>query len=141
MKTGSYRFTAPTADIGLAVRAPDRRGLFVQAFRGTLHLALGYSPAPQIGKTGALPVRFSGDGYENLLVLLLSDLIYRLDTDSLLPADLRVTGLDSGQFSGMITQIPRVGCLARAIKAVTYHGLKIRKQPAGGYAARIIFDV
>jgi SHS2 domain-containing protein len=137
-----YTFTDTTADVGLAVQGGDLRTLFKNAFHGTLHLSQGH-PLRVTEPAGGDSVRisFSGDSYENLLVQLLSEVIFLLETRPGSLTALEIEQLNPRLLTGRIRISSHPRSLCQSLKAVTYHRLEIIPDPAGGYRTRIIFDI
>jgi len=168
--TGGARVFDHTADIGLSVWGATLGDLFAWAAVGLARLALDPAclrqaeaaqpePATQVRQL-AVALAPAPD-LEALLVAWLNHLIYLLETEGL--AVLRSTleiGTASGAagpvcgsagsalplaLRGSATVFPvTAGGVKVAVKAATYHGLKITRQERGGrvtYRARVILDV
>ncbi len=129
-----------TADWALRVWAADLPALFSEAARGMNSLAgavLTASPRQEV------PFETSAPDAESLLVAFLTELVYYAEQEH--------TGFDEFTLelnpdSGGLLRLrailrgARIEVLNKAIKAVTYHRLEIRKTEQG-YETTIVFDV
>ena len=133
-----------TADLGLRVWARDLEGLFVQAARGLA--AWLTDPATVVARQEAA-FEIDGLDLEELLVGWLGEILYRHESEGLLLAAFERPRIER------IAQGWRLHALARgerrdparhpggeAVKAVTYHDLRIVPREDGGYEATLIFD-
>jgi SHS2 domain-containing protein len=124
-----------TADWSLHVWANDLPSLFVESARGMNWLA-GAQPAegPKVKRD------FNSDGTdaESLLVLFLAELLFAQEHEKLIfdAFDIRLSN-ERIQVSMEGASLKHPG---KAIKAVTYHNLKITKTEKG-FETTIVFDV
>jgi SHS2 domain-containing protein len=130
-----------TADWALRVWAPDLPGLFAQAARG-MHALSGARPAA--GPRRLRTIELQAPDAESLLVGFLSELVFAAEGERLIfnRIKVRLHDPDPGpglRLSATMSAAP-LSSLTRAIKAVTYHNLSIRRT-AGGYEVEIVFDV
>jgi SHS2 domain-containing protein len=129
-----------TADWALHVWAADLPSLFCEAARGMNTLAGAVlTQAPRQERA----FRASGPDAESLLVAFLSELVYYAEQEHMGFDDftLELTPEDDGTlWLHANLRGARLAVLNKAIKAVTYHGLKIR-QTEQGCEATIVFDV
>lgn len=133
-----------TADVGLAIWAPDLRQLFVEAGRG-LMAVMGRAegePAP------VQDVDLSAPDTGALLVDWLSELLYLFEVRNLAfeeaeldlhepsdpQADWKLHARATGRKATSLVQS------GPAVKAITYHGLQV-VQDASGVRARVYLDV
>ena len=133
-----------TADIGVEAEAHDLGSLFADAARGFADVVTDID-----GIEGSTERRqhLEAASLEALLVDWLSELLYVFETEGLLfsavTADVspsergwslravcRGEVFDSGRHE---LKVP--------IKAVTYHALEVARSAAGGWRARVIFDI
>jgi SHS2 domain-containing protein len=124
-----------TGDCAIRVWADDLPGLFVRAAQG-LYQVSGSRFGP--GKRTERRLKLHADDAEGLLVVFLSELIYRQEHEDLGfdTFDLRV---DRNRLVGKMHG-RKLTAIARPLKAVTYHGLRIdRSDP--GYTCELVFDV
>lgn len=131
-----YREVDHTADWALHVWAPTLEELFVEAARGMYALA---SAQARPGAAVRRRVELAAEDHESLLVAWLQELLYVTESEELVFTAFHVERLDATQLRAEIEGGPTAR-LDKAIKAVTYHNLKI-SQTAEGYETTIVFDV
>lgn len=126
-----------TADWALRVRGEDLRALFENAARGMAWLAGGEATP------GAKPVskliHLDAPDYETLLVDWLTELLYWMEDDDLVLAEIRVERVEALALEAEV-QGTAGAAFSKHIKAATYHGLNIR-QSEDGWEATVVFDV
>lgn len=126
---------AHTADWALRVWADDLEGLFAEAARGMNALSgAQLAEGPQVKRSFAAQ---SADA-ESLLVAFLSELVYAAEQEHLAFDSFEVKV--KGQTLKVEMEGTPIISIDKAIKAVTYHNLKIRPT-ARGYEVEIVFDV
>jgi len=126
-----------TADWAIRVRGVDLSDLFRQAAAGLLSLA-DPTPAPE-HPTSHVRLRLKSADRETLLVRWLEELHFLLETQRLIPRSIQV------RVSPKLSLIAdlELGAAAspgRAIKAVTFHDLRI-SETTDGLEATVVFDV
>ena len=128
-----------TADWSLRVWAADLPALFVEAASGMNTLSGAQAaPGPLVERTVAL----SAADVETLLVAFLSELLYLTEQERLAFDKVHVNLVESPgewRLKAKLTGAPLVS-LTRAIKAVTFHNLRI-ENTARGVQVEIVFDV
>ena len=124
-----------TADWAVRVWADDLRGLLVESARAMNTLTgIVFSQGPRTERAFDL----EGVDEESLLVMFLSELVYLQEQEGLGfdQFDIQIAGHDlKAKMDGA-----RIASVDKAIKAVTWHNLKIEKT-ARGLEAEITFDV
>ena len=124
-----------TADWSARVWAADLPSLFVEAARAMSSLS-----GTVIGNSTRVTQTFEtkGPDVESLLVAFLSELVYYQEQENLTfdVFDLRV----AEQSLKVQMEGSPIASLEKAIKAVTYHNLKIENTVAG-FETTIVFDV
>lgn len=134
-EAAGYREVEHTADWELEVWAADLPGLIEQAARGMCALAgMRLQPQPRISRSLSL----QASDEESLLVSFLSELLYYLELEGIGFDQYRIT-LDGLNLQAELQGAP-VAAIDKEIKAVTYHGLRVR-QAEGRLRANIVFDV
>lgn len=136
MAADGFEETDHTADWALRVRGSDLAALCAQAARGMLSLA-GAEPGPR--RAGETPVDIRGRDAEDVLVRWLEEVLFRLEMESLVPTEYRLESDGKTRLKGTVG-LAALARLEKAIKAVTFHGLKVRETPAG-LETTIVFDV
>ena len=130
-----FREIAHTADWELEAWAPDLPGLFEQAARGMYSLmGVRLLSTPRLSRTLEIDAI---DG-ESLLVRFLEELLYIQSLDGL-AFDAFQFEISAWRLRASMDGSP-LESLAKEIKAVTYHRLKIRSGQ-GQLDVRIVFDV
>ena len=124
-----------TADWSARVWAPDVPTLFKEAAR-----AMNSLSGTVIGTNGRVSraLEVEGPDLESLLVAFLSELVYYQEQENLTfdDFDLRV----AGQWLKVAMEGAQIETVDKAIKAVTYHNLKIERSTEG-FETTIVFDV
>ena len=124
-----------TADWSARVWAPDLPSLFREAARAMNSLSgTVIGTGDRVSKT----LEVEGPDVESLLVAFLSELVYYQEQENLTfdVFDLRV----AGQWLKVAMEGAEIASVDKAIKAVTYHNLKIQRN-AEGLETTIVFDV
>jgi SHS2 domain-containing protein len=133
-----------TADVALRVWADSLEELFRQAACGMM--ALLTDPA-QVKPASETRVTVTGMDLEELLIAWLGEILYRFDTDRVLlvdfePPHIERTGdgfrLSAGARGARWD--PAHHAIRSAVKAATYHGLRLEPGPDGRYDLTIVFD-
>jgi SHS2 domain-containing protein len=129
-----------TADWSLRIWAPDLTQLFTESARGMNALAgIRLVEKPRVRRLFSL----SSPDVESLLVSFLSELVYFSEQDCLafdqIHLSLDLEDSPPCHLSATLRGAPILS-LDKAIKAVTYHNLKIQ-QTTRGYEIEIVFDV
>ena len=124
-----------TADWSARVWAPDLPTLFKEAAR-----AMNFLSGAVIRRDGRVSrsLEVEGPDLESLLVAFLSELVYYQEQENLTfdDFDLRV----AGQWLKVAMEGAQIESVDKAIKAVTYHNLKIERTTEG-FETTIVFDV
>jgi SHS2 domain-containing protein len=131
-----YREVDHTADWALHVWAPTLEELFAEAARGMYALA---SAQARPGAAVRRRVELTAEDHESLLVAFLQELLYYTESEALVFTGFQFEQLDATHLRAEVEGGP-TGRLDKAIKAVTYHNLKINRT-ADGYDTTIVFDV
>jgi len=126
-----------TADLRAALWAADLPGLYDQAAEQVRQILVGASPvAPREERL----VACAGDDDAERFFRFVRELLYLYDTEAFLPA--RVVAGGSGappRVAGERFDAAR-HVSERQVKAVTRHGYRFRRSPAG-YEAELVFDL
>lgn len=135
-----FRFLEHTAD-ALAECVAEDFGALLEAAAGALY-ALALRDTAQTGPPETRCVSLSGETLEDVLVLWLQELIYLLETESFVALVFDIeTAAEGLQASA---RLEGYRCeekdRAREVKSATYHQIQV-VQAAGGYSARVLFDL
>ncbi len=137
----SDRFT--TADIGLNIEGDSLDELFVAGAEGMFTVIMGGRMAQKASVT--LDVNLQSGNLEQLLVDWLSELLYRFDTDGLIPVGYRLKVIE-GETCDVRGAVDfrdydrQTDTGEHEIKAVTYYKLKIERK-GGVYRSHVVFDI
>ncbi len=135
-----YEFFEHTADLGLRVRAADLEGLFTEAARGLFSMIV--ENLDEVAATRSVRFFIEGDDPALLLLDWLNELLATFDTRHLLLSEFEV------RLSGQGVEATARGepldegrhRLDHEVKAITYHGLEVRRID-GGWEAEVIVDI
>src|SRR5262249_15222185 len=129
-----------TADLGLEIEAPTLPLLFERAGLGMLALAVDLGA---VAPRERMPLAVEAPALDELLHDWLQLLLVRLAAEGFAACELTVDAVDERVVRGAAVgqRIDLAGPLLQTeLKGVTYHELSVR-QRAGGWTARVIFDV
>ncbi|MGB9629979.1 MAG: archease [Thermodesulfobacteriota bacterium] len=129
-----------TADIGIIVHADSLELLFETAAEALFHIITDLRKVrPRIGRT----IEGKAKPLERLMVDWLGNLLYLYDVENLLFKKFKVEFLGEDKLRAKVKgEVYQEGVhiIKTGVKAVTYHGIEVRKEN-GGWMARIIFDL
>nr|BAL44359.1 hypothetical conserved protein [uncultured bacterium]BAL56557.1 hypothetical conserved protein [uncultured Chloroflexota bacterium] len=139
-----YREIPHTADWALHVWGRDLPELFAEAARGMYALAgaqADEATAPRQASEAARKLEVQAPDAESLLVAFLSELLYVQEQEQLLfeEFEIEITPGEIWRLSMQARPQP-LRNLVKAIKAVTFHNLAIRRSE-DGVETEIVFDV
>ena len=139
----NYKFFDHTADIGVEVSGRTRKELFVNTAQALFDIMIesktGEASAKQLKK-----ITVEGTDVSDLLINFLRELLYLFNGEKFITDRCEII-----QFSNKALEARLTGesfnnknhLIKTEIKAVTYSGLSVERVKAGGWKARIIFDV
>ena len=129
-----------TADLGLRVTAPDLNALFTEAAVGLFTMMT--DDISTIRPNLTVPFTVTGSDREYLLFDWLRVLNLYADENRVLFSRFDVSVTDSGLLATAQGEPldPARHQLAREVKAITYHGLKV-EPTATGWLAEVIVDI
>lgn len=135
-----YEIIDHTADFGIRVFGDSEKDLFRDAGR-----ALFEQIVDPEGLEGAESTTLSiaGEDGEERMFLWLRELLYLWNGEQKLVRDISVESLSGGRLKAQLRfdrYAPERHTILRDIKAVTYHQLRVKREP-GGWSAQVIFDV
>ena len=133
-----------TADVGIRIHGYGYSGLFQSAIKGLNLLYFSDWDNEWVPTAPAsyqrFPFEYHGDSCENILVNLLSEAIYLLQTENKITAGIDVKEVSETYINADLLTIPCTREPELEIKSVTYHNLKVQDRNGVKYA-EIIFDV
>lgn len=135
-----HEFFEHTADLGLRVRAPDLDTLMAEA-AAALFAAIVEDPGA-IEPRQRLDIQVAGSEPEYLLFDWLRELLYRFDTEHFVfgrfEVNVDASGLRGAAWGEPFD--PSRHALAHEVKAITYHELRVERQP-DGWLAEVVVDI
>ncbi|MCP5104064.1 MAG: archease [bacterium] len=139
----NYETFSTTADVGIRIRGNGYGGLFQSAVTGLNLLYFDDQKIP--GNSADSSVRrqafeFHGDGPENVLVNLLDEVVYLLQTHERITTGIEIKEVSETHVKADLLTIPCESEPELEIKSVTYHNLEVTEQNGMKYA-EVIFDV
>ncbi len=136
---GSFQILEHTADVGIRATGDSLEEVFKQAALGLAEI-LGASRPGAHGEDFRLDLEAAD--VAALLVYWLSDILYLQESRDALITDVRPAKIDEHHARGTLTLAPRgeERLAGTAVKAVTYHQLKVRETDEG-WVAEVYLDV
>jgi len=139
-KRKPYRLISHTGDLGMTVRGKDRIDLFEQAAWAFFDLLVD---ARRIESEKPLEVSVDAPDREALLVAWLGELLFLFETKKIVLGKFEIKSLTDQTLKAIAWGEPfqrEKHRFKQAIKAVTYHQLRIWETPQG-WRARVILDI
>jgi SHS2 domain-containing protein len=143
-----YRFLDHTADVAVELRAPTRDELFADALVAFTDTTT--DPAT-VTPREAVRIEVAAEDAESLLVEFLDELVYRFEVDGMLFREAEVTIAEHGEAGDGSLHLtaeargepydPGRHPSRVHVKAITWHGLEVRREPGGSWLGRVIFDI
>jgi SHS2 domain-containing protein len=136
----SYRFLDHTADMMVEVTAPDRVGLYSDAARSLFAIL---TDLDAIEPRESRQFRIEADGWEQLLVAWLTELLFLYETELWLFSRFEMIALEAHVLEAVAwgeRLDPERHPIEREVKAVTYHRLGVVKEDRG-FKTAIVFDL
>jgi SHS2 domain-containing protein len=141
----SYRYLDHTADVAVELRAPTREALFADALAAFTDTT---TDPGTVESKDAVRIEVEADDAESLLVEWLGELVYRFEVDGMLFREAEVALEDAGDGALRLTAEARGERYdpdrhpSRVhVKAITWHGLEVRRESDGSWYGQVIFDI
>lgn len=134
-----YEILAHTADTGIVAYGSTLEEVFANAAFGMFGLTFGPPAAPVAEERH---IEAEGQGFDELLVAWLSEILAIAEIEGLVFTSFRVAEMGQGRVVGTASGSPVEGVelAGPPVKAVTYHDLEV-VETSTGWRARVIFDV
>jgi len=129
-----YRFADHTGELELEVEAASVEEVFAEALEAFAEIIR----TDDVGRPARHEIELQAPDRATLLVDWLSELVYLADSEGFVPE--RATSIELRGARLRATVEGRSGRPSPLVKAVTYHGLALKRK-GDGYSARIVFDV
>ncbi|MGB2998752.1 MAG: archease [Phycisphaerae bacterium] len=142
---GTFETFDHTADVGLEVRGESFEDLLATAAHAVFSLVL--EDRPEAVETKAeieVAPRGGLEDQAELFVLWLQELLYRFDTEHLVPLEFDFQEASPDRVRAQVgfgRFDPKRHRAGAEVKAVTYHGLEVHKDASGVWSARFILDI
>jgi SHS2 domain-containing protein len=136
---GEYEILEHTADVGLRAAAGTLEELFEEA----THALLEINGAVGEGAGSRAAIAVTARDLAGLLVAWLSEVLYTHDSGDSVVTAVEVEEVADGRAVGSVTIEPRGSRVLEgtAVKAITYHQLKVERDPDGDWIAEVYVDV
>jgi len=135
-----YKLFDHTADLGVEIYGKTVTDLFAHAAFTVFDII---TDLKHVTSTVERKIVVDGEGWEDLLVNYLREILYMFDGEGLLLKEYSIQKIDSRHLEGMVKGErfdPSKHRINTEIKAVTYHQVTVRETP-DGWMGRVIFDV
>lgn len=137
-RRAGHRGVPHTADLRVEAWAPTREECLAQAVRGVCESFLDLAGAGGVRRRDVV-VRADKD--EDVLVAVLEEVVYWLDTEGEVPVDVELTPVTGGLRCGLhMTDAGALPVTGAAPKAVTWHDLAFTRGPEG-WTCSVTLDV
>jgi SHS2 domain-containing protein len=129
-----------TADLGLEIYGADAAELFENAVRAVFDMMIDCATVDRV-ETRHFAVE--GSDWEDLLVNFLREMLFWFNGEGFVPGACVISEIDDHHAAGHVAGEPfnpEKHPVSMEIKAVTYHGIAVRRT-GHGWEGRVIFDV
>lgn len=134
-----YRASPHTADIRIEAWAPSRDRCVAEAVTA---LVASFADVAGSGLTGTPEVLIDSDTDEDMLVEVLDEVIFRVETTGQIPIGTEVEALNSGlRVRFRMTDTDRVRPVGATPKAVSLHDLSFGPDHDGQWSCTVTVDV
>ncbi|MBL1098429.1 archease [Streptomyces coffeae] len=137
-RRAGHRSVPHTADLRVEAWAPTREECLAQAVRGVCESFLDLAGAAGVRRRDVV---VGADRDEDVLVALLEEVVYWLDTEGEVPVDVELTPVTGGLRCGLhMADAGALPVTGAAPKAVTWHNLAFIRGPEG-WTCSVTLDV
>jgi len=136
---GKFETFSTTADVGIRVTGQDLEDLFKTAVNGLNRLLFNDGISSAAGST-VHRFEYHGDSAENILVNLLSEILFLVQVRGQITVDLEIREAGENNISANLLLTESTMEPELDIKSVTYHNLKIIEKNGIKYT-EVIFDI
>ncbi|PJB56998.1 MAG: protein archease [Candidatus Infernicultor aquiphilus] len=132
-----------TADIGIVAYGKTKREVFINAAKGMFEIIAGENR--DLKENFYAKIKLEAKSLEDLLIAWLNELLYISEVKLVILNKFKIKELSDVQIKAEVggTKINHLSIrIKREVKAVTYHGLEIKKDEESGlWSAQVIFDI
>jgi SHS2 domain-containing protein len=135
-----YQIIDHTADLGIIVKGPDIKSLFVLAAQAMTDIMV---KGDIRDRKVIRDVLVEGEDFPDLMVRWLGEILYLFEGENLILNSIEIKSISPVQLKSTLTLTsfePKYHQVLREIKAVTYHQISVDKTN-DGWEARVIFDI
>jgi SHS2 domain-containing protein len=135
-----YQIIDHTADLGIIVKGPDIKSLFVLAAQAMTDIMV---KGDIRDRKVIRDVLVEGEDFPDLMVRWLGEILYLFEGENLILNSIEIKSISPVQVKSTLTLTsfePKYHQVLREIKAVTYHQISVDKTN-DGWEARVIFDI
>jgi len=136
----TYQIIDHTADLGIIVKGPDLKSLFIQAAQAMTDLIVKGDISK---RTATRDVLIEGEDFPDLMVRWLGEILYLFEGENFIVHSIQIKSISPIQLKSTLSLSsfePEYHEVLREIKAVTYHQISVDKSD-DGWEARVIFDI
>jgi SHS2 domain-containing protein len=136
----TYEIIDHTADLGIIVKGPDTRHLFINAALAMTELMVKGESSDTVSTR---EVVVQGEDFPDLMVRWLGEILYLFEGEDLIVHSIEINSIGPMELCATLALTsfkPERHRVLREIKAVTYHGISVGKAKSG-WEARVIFDI
>lgn len=137
--SGTFEILEHTADVGIRATGDSPEDVFAAAGEGLASILGAWLP----GEGEEHPVQVRADDPTGLLVAWLDELLYLHESRDAVFGGFEVRRLGEGELDARVRLGPRGDRELEgvAVKAATYHRLRLDRQPNRGWVADVYLDV
>ena len=136
----TYEIIDHTADLGIIVKGPDVKSLFILAAQAMIDLMV---KGDIRDKKVIRDVSVEGEDFPDLMVRWLGEILYLFEGEIFIVHSIQIKSISPIQLKSKLSLSsfePKRHQILREIKAVTYHQISVDKSD-DGWEARVIFDI
>jgi SHS2 domain-containing protein len=134
----SYRWVEHTAELELEIEGPNAEAVFADALLALTELLSDGDLASRRGAAVSVQVTLDGRDRAMLLAAWLDELVFRAETDGLVPG--AIEQIELGEHHLTATIRGTQGAPRHLVKGITHHRLAFERAEAG-FHATVVLDV
>jgi len=141
-----YKLIDHTADIGCEIYGRTRKELFANSVVALFELMLGQRSSSETKEKEAFEtksINVEGIDLEDLFINFLREVLYLFNGEGWMVVDCQPLQVTNKHIIARLTGEPYISTkhqVKMEIKAVTYHGLRVKKTKTG-WVGRVIYDI
>jgi SHS2 domain-containing protein len=135
-----YETFSTTADVGVRIQGSGYEEFLQSAVKGLNLLYFDDHTFSSSISPSVYPFEFHGDSLENILVNLLSEIVFLLQNENKITMGIKINEVNETFLNVDLLTIPADKEPNLEIKSVTYHNLKINRKN-NIFSTAVIFDI